>query len=183
MTKEVLRKRILARLRAQPVKYRRQRSLEIRKKLFSLQEFQESRNVCFYVSLPQEVNTRPMIRRALLLGKRVFVPRIDKKKSEISFRRIENLKRDLEKGTFAIWEPKLRATRAVAPSTLDLVVAPGLLFDRHNHRLGRGGGFYDRFLARLPRRVFKVGLGFSFQRISRLPREAHDRKLDLVLVD
>lgn len=65
----------------------------------------------------------------------------------------------------------------------DCVVVPGLVFDRSGNRLGRGKGFYDRFLGKLGSRVFKVGLAFSFQVVPAVPVESYDVRLDAVLTD
>ncbi len=73
--------------------------------------------------------------------------------------------------------------RTVPIEMLDLVLVPGLAFDRSAHRLGRGGGFYDRFLATPGLRAFKVGIAIDEQLIDKVPMESHDVPLDAVVTD
>ena len=69
------------------------------------------------------------------------------------------------------------------PARVDVVVVPGLAFTADGHRLGQGGGWYDRFLVRLPERVLTVGVGFAEQLVDALPVEPHDVPLDLIVTD
>jgi 5-formyltetrahydrofolate cyclo-ligase len=69
------------------------------------------------------------------------------------------------------------------PATIDLVVAPGLAFDVEGHRLGYGGGFYDRFLAALHPRVLRVGVGYDEQLVDAIPHDEHDVPLHAVVTD
>jgi 5-formyltetrahydrofolate cyclo-ligase len=71
----------------------------------------------------------------------------------------------------------------VDPAEVDVVIAPGLAFDREGYRLGYGGGHYDRYLARLGRRALRVGIGFEQQLVERVPREPTDERLDLVVTN
>jgi 5-formyltetrahydrofolate cyclo-ligase len=68
-----------------------------------------------------------------------------------------------------------------SPKQLDLIVVPGLAFSGQGNRLGRGAGFYDRFLATVPQTTFKVGVCFEFQRIPSIPHEPHDVTMDAVV--
>jgi len=72
---------------------------------------------------------------------------------------------------------------ALAVSRLDVVVVPGLGFDHSGQRLGRGAGFYDRFLARPELRAFKVGIALDEQLVDKVPMESHDVPLDAVVTD
>ena len=82
-----------------------------------------------------------------------------------------------------ILEPAADPKRRIPPGRLDCVFVPGIAFDKRQNRLGRGAGFYDRFLKRVSKRASKIGLGFSFQIVPRVPTEAHDVRLDTVLTD
>jgi 5-formyltetrahydrofolate cyclo-ligase len=68
-----------------------------------------------------------------------------------------------------------------SPKQLDLIVVPGLAFSTEGNRLGRGGGFYDRFLATVPRTTLKIGVCFEFQQVSSIPHEPHDVTMDVVV--
>lgn len=180
--KTTLRSRIYHRLKTQSPVQRRAKSLKLAAKLFSSEFFRRSGLVAFYVSLAEEVDTRRLIDRALRLGKRVAVPKCDLKKRRLEFYEIKSRK-ELKKGVLGILEPAADPKRRIRPRQLDCVFVPGIAFDKHHNRLGRGAGFYDRFLKRVPKRATKIGIGFSFQIVSRVPAEAHDVRLDTVLTD
>lgn len=171
-----------ARLRAQDPSDRRKKSAAIQRKLFSLGAFKKARCVCFYVSTAQEVNTTRMIDRALARGQRVLVPKADLKTMRLDLYEITS-RNSLWKGALGILEGHPTRHRRADPGEINCVAVPGLVFDEEGHRLGRGKAFYDRFLAKLGSRVFKVGLAFSFQKVKKIPRESHDVPMDVVVTD
>ena len=85
---------------------------------------------------------------------------------------------DLTSGAFGIWEPIPNPTRRVAPDAFDLVLVPGLAFDLDGGRLGRGAGFYDRFLASLPPKTRLIGVALDEQIVAKTPRDAFDLPVD-----
>ena len=178
----MLRSRLYRRLKTQSARDRRIRSLKLAAKLFSFEPFRKAGLVAFYVSLAEEVDTRSLIDRAFRLGKRIAVPKCDLKKRRLEFYEIKSRK-ELKKGVLGIPEPTADPAWRVRPRQFDCVLVPGIAFDRRQNRLGRGAGFYDRFLKRVPKRTFKIGLGFSFQIVPRVPTEAHDVRLDAVMTD
>ncbi|MBQ8285168.1 MAG: 5-formyltetrahydrofolate cyclo-ligase [Thermoguttaceae bacterium] len=84
----------------------------------------------------------------------------------------------LTSGAFGIWEPVPDASRLVAPDAFDVVLVPGLAFDLDGGRLGRGAGFYDRFLATLPPKTRLVGVALDEQIVDKAPRDAFDLPVD-----
>ncbi|MBI2095361.1 MAG: 5-formyltetrahydrofolate cyclo-ligase [Candidatus Omnitrophica bacterium] len=87
------------------------------------------------------------------------------------------------KNSYGILEPVPDPSALVEPAKVDLAVVPGVVFDRANHRLGRGRGFYDRFLKKLKAGTPKVGLAYAFQVVETVPVDTHDVRLDQVLTD
>lgn len=85
---------------------------------------------------------------------------------------------DLTSGAFGIREPLPNPTRLVAPDAFDLVLVPGLAFDLNGGRLGRGAGFYDRFLATLPKTTRLIGVALDEQIVEKTPRDAFDLPVD-----
>lgn len=83
----------------------------------------------------------------------------------------------------AVREPAFTTARIIPPAEIDLILVPGLAFTRDGRRLGRGGGFYDRFLAQLPARAVKLGVCFDRQVVEALPSEAHDQRMDAVMTE
>lgn len=87
---------------------------------------------------------------------------------------VGDLTKELTLGPYEILQPKTRYIREIPVKKIDLVVVPGLAFDRQGRRLGRGGGYYDAFLAKVPARTPRIGLAFDFQVLKALPVLSHD---------
>ncbi len=137
-----------------------------------------------YAAISGEVETRQIIRKALSDGKRVAVPVTVSSKKRLIAVEISDPKRDLlGKGPLGIPEPHPKKRLPLARKELDLVLVPGVAFDAQGQRLGRGGGYYDRFLSKLPDGVPQIGLAFRFQVVADLPFEKHDKPVSLVLTD
>ena len=147
--KHQLRDRVMRRLTTQKEEDRRRKSQAIHRKLARMTVFRRATVVCCYVSMPHEVDTWLLVQRMIETGKRVVIPRVKGRRLLLS--ELRDLQQDLRPGAFNVWEPKPRATRSVHRKDLDLVLVPGVAFDRRGHRLGHGKGYFDRFLARLPR--------------------------------
>ncbi len=173
MKKQTLRKIMRKRLKNQKEAYRRKKSDIIKKELFKLNEFKKAKTVMLYASFDGEVDTFKMIKGAIKEGKVVVLPSIVKRKKRLIPRAIKTVDA-LEKGPFGILEPSKACSRVASKKNLDLVIVPGLAFDHANFRLGRGMGFYDRFLATLPKKAQAIGLCFDFQIVSSLPRSPSD---------
>ncbi len=183
-SKQKLRERILRKLKAQEASERARRSLKIQKKLWQHPAFQRAQCIFFYVSMPLEVNTHRMIEKALDLGKRVAVPRADVPSKQLHFFEIKDLRSDVLPGAFGILEPFGSEKLKVLPKKGDCILVPGVVFDRSKQRIGHGAGFYDRFLAGLGPKIYKMGLAFTFQVLEEtLPQEKHDVVLDELITD
>ncbi len=146
----------------------------IKDKLFNEEAFNKAKVVMFYVSLKDEVNTMSMIDEAVKIGKRVCVPVIIKEDKRLIAGEIKDRQTDLERQHFGIYQPKKGRAKEVPLDDIDLIVVPGIAFDKENMRLGRGHGYYDRFLCALPDKVRTIGLAFDFQVIEHLPKDSHD---------
>lgn len=146
----------------------------IRNRLFNEEVFKEARVVMFYVSLKDEVDTLSMIDEAIEIGKRVCVPVIFKEEKRLIAGEIKDRTADLEKQHFGIYQPKTGHVKEVPLEDIDLIIVPGIAFDKNNFRLGRGHGYYDRFLCSLPDKTKTVGLAFDFQVVDHLPCDSHD---------
>ena len=180
MTKEAWRTHFRKQLRATTKAKRKRVSATLLKRFRRSSEYRKARWVMFYLAFDGEVQTRPMIQQALADGKRVAVPITLKTKRSLKVAEITTLKRGLTTGPYGVKQPSPRGARLVAPGKLDLVVVPGLGFDRQRVRLGRGKGYFDRFLGRLSRTVPRIGLAYRFQKVSRLPRFKHDQRVTKV---
>ncbi len=149
--------------------------------MLRLPAFRRASTVCCYVALPYEVQTRRLIEDMLARGKRVVVPVMQTRTRRLRLSELRDPSTELAPGPFGVWEPHPRARRPMPIRDVELVLVPGLAFDRRGHRLGHGHGYYDRFLARLPRSASTVGLAFACQVLDRLPAASHDHTVRAVL--
>ena len=152
-------------------------SSEIKQKLFSLDEFKKRRNVMFYISFRSEVDTHQMVREALK-EKNVSIPKLVGKNIEPSL--ISDFDNLLESRNFGILEPMELVK--VNNKNIELVIVPGIVFDKRGHRIGSGLGYYDKFLKKIPK-AFKIGLAFDFQIVENIPNEEHDVPVDVIVTE
>lgn len=139
--------------------------------------FKEARNVLLFHSLPDEPSTHTLIQRSAA-EKHVYLPAVVSP-TEMEIHAYSS-EADLQRGTFGIMEP----VGAVLHETeiIDLIVVPGLAFDRHGHRMGRGKGYYDRFIARFGEQgPCLIGVCFPPQRFEEIPFAPHDATMDYVI--
>jgi len=172
--KHKIRKKIKEILKTHSELEKSEKSDIIKNRLFNEEEFKKAKVVMFYASLKDEVDTFPMIDEALETGKRVCVPVILKEEKRLIAGEIKDRREDLESQHFGIYQPKRDRVKEVPLKDIDLVVVPGIAFDRKNVRLGRGHGYYDKFLCGLSDHTRTIGLAFSFQVVEELPRNPHD---------
>jgi 5-formyltetrahydrofolate cyclo-ligase len=151
----------------------------IAEQLWQLPAIQNAQSILFYASMPGEVDTLAMIEKAIFSGKRVALPIVEQNQRKLIPTLILSME-DVHTGPYGIAEPS-DPHQAIALKDLDAVIVPGLAFDRLHHRLGRGAGYYDRFLSTLPKFVTTVGLAFDFQLTESLPTEAHDMRLQQII--
>ena len=175
-----LRKYYLKLLKEQNKQECERKSRMIAEQFWELPAIGKARSILFYASMPGEVDTLAMIEKAIFLGKRVALPIVEKNKGKLIPTVILSME-DVHKGTYGIAEPHSDPDKALALKDIDAVIVPGLAFDRCNNRLGRGAGYYDRFLSTLPKTVTTVGLAFDFQLTESLPTEAHDVRLQQII--
>ena len=176
-----VRKGMIAQRRALSAEAVRERSAAIRSRLVGLPEYAEARVVHCYVSAKNnEVDTRRLISDALEEGKRIVVPVTDVRQRRLDHSEIVSLD-ELEPSVFGLLEPKEACRRLIGIVEMDLVIVPGVAFDPRGHRIGFGGGFYDRFLREV--RAPKIALAYSFQVLEAIEVDPHDVKMDQIVTD
>ena len=175
MNKTELRKAIRARKRAMTEEEIREKSEALGQLFLRSEEYRNARSIYGYLPYNQEVRTVAMLEQALRDGKRVAVPKCYG--DEMRFIWMEDLSL-VEKGYAGIPEPI--ADGPIADDEAALVLMPGMAFDREGHRIGYGGGFYDKFLAREENHP-KVALCYDFQLVAHLETEEFDIPVDCVL--
>lgn len=142
--------------------------------------YKNSNTIMCFVNFGSELDTKIILQRALLDGKKVAVPIAIHETKELTPSIITSLD-ELEPGYFNILTPKEEFIRPIEPSEIDLVLVPGVAFDHHGYRVGYGGGFYDRFLPKLRNDTKKIAIGFSLQILDKVPREEFDKPVDMII--
>lgn len=175
MDKKTLRAKIREQKRAMSEEEIRERSEKLGQLFADSQLYREATTIYGYLPYNQEVRTVPMLERALKDGKRVAVPKVYG--DEMKFIYMTDLTQ-VEKGYAGIPEPV--EDGPVAEDQTALVLMPGLAFDKEGHRIGYGGGFYDKFLAAEPNHP-TLALCYEFQMVKELPTEEFDIPVDSVL--
>ncbi len=179
MTKPDLKRRLRAERIQMSERVVREKSLCIYRRLINMPAYRLARCIACYVSIKNEVDTKTVIQNAIGGGKQVGVP-VTREDGDMNFQVIEGLS-DLRPAHYGLREPVPDPQKVLLPHTIDLILIPGIAFDRHGHRVGSGGGYYDRFLARTE--AVRVGLSYTFQIIDRVPAEPHDVKMDLIITE
>ena len=160
---------------------RRAWSKRIEDRLAGLDVWRDAAVVHTYVgAVPGEVATRGIVARALREGKTVVCPRVRWKPRGLDSFAVGSLG-ELTESSRGLWEPDPRRAAPVDDGELDLVLVPGIAFDRRGWRIGFGAGLYDRFLAGVA--APRVALAFSLQIQDSLPVEPHDEPVDWIVTE
>lgn len=175
MDKKVLRKEIREKKRAMSLQEIEEKSKILAERFLQSELYRNAKSVYGYLPYNQEVRTTAMLRQAQLDGKRVAVPKIYG--DVMKFLWLDDLDQ-VEKGYSNIPEPIADGPEADDPTAL--VLMPGLAFDKEGHRIGYGGGFYDKFLAAEPGHP-TLALCYDFQMLPKLETEEFDIPVDIVL--
>lgn len=156
---------------------RTERSRLICAALLPLIEEQQPARLGLYMALPDEPDLSEIL-EPLADKYEVYLPRVESAE-EMRFYRYMGGEALSREGKYQILEPTQDAEEAVAPSSLDLIVVPALAFDAEGYRLGRGKGYYDRYLAECS--AYCIGVSLGLVPIDRLPRDAWDLPMNRVL--
>jgi 5-formyltetrahydrofolate cyclo-ligase len=141
-------------------------------------QLRSARRILFYAPMPDELDVWPLLEKLLPSGKTCALPAYDPERQAYMARRILNLETDIFEGKFGISEP-LPGCEPAPLESFDLVLVPGMAFDLHGNRLGRGKGFYDRILAGAS--GVKCGIAYDFQITTELPAEPHDARVSFIV--
>lgn len=157
------------------------RSLRACHRLFEQPEYVKADVIMVFLSLPGEIDTSPIVLRAWQDRKRVLAPKVSWSQRRMTPVEIRSLTEDLAVSHAGIREPVSGIPFPV--SLLDLVIVPGLGFDEFGNRLGRGRGFYDRFLAHPELAGVACAVAFEQQMVSNVPIGPLDRGVDMLVTD
>lgn len=181
LLKKATRKIILDKRDSLPVQYRKKISKIITGKFLDTVYYANSNNILIYYPFGSEVDATLIIKKALKDKKSIILPHVHNHRLKLFY--VNNLEKQLEKGSYGIMEPTAILCRPAKISDIDLVVVPGLGFDKNLNRLGYGGGFYDKLLLHIPEGVKKIALCFDIQIVDRIPMSENDIRVDLLITD
>ena len=177
--KRSIRREVIERRDALSSEERAERSVRIAERTLALPEVERAGTVMAFWSFGSEVETAPLLERLHAAGKRVVLPRVEG--GEVVAGRYETGDEVLA-ASFGAMEPTGEVT--VEPEDVDVVVTPGVAFDREGGRVGYGGGFYDRFLPRTRSDVAAIAVAFALQVVDEpLPRAGFDRRVDAIVTE
>lgn len=159
------------------------KSKSISEKLYNLKLYKESNFIFSFISFKDEVNTHDIIKTSLDKGKRVGVPITIPKTRIMKVSELIDFDKELALGFYNILAPLEEYERIISPEIIDLVLVPGLAFNRKGYRVGYGGGYYDSFFARMKRPAIKIGICFDMQLIEKAPVGYYDVPVDYILTE
>ena len=174
--KSVLRSQIRERLSRISTAVRAVESIDVCERLKT--QMASAHTILFFAPLADELDIWPVLEISMALGTTCALPFYDRATKIYGVRRLEKLATDIVTGNFGIREPAVHC-EIMSLTQFDLVLVPGVAFDRQGGRLGRGFGFYDRILAEAS--GVKCGVAYDFQLLDQIPTEPHDAKVDFIL--
>ncbi len=181
--RQTLRKSILAARDALEPQERRLKSDSITRKLWRIETVCQAKTLFAYVSFRSEVQTLPFIRQCLGQGKVVAAPLTVAAENRLVPYALADPALDLRPGYCGIPEPDTTRLAPVDPGQIDVVIVPGSVFDPAGGRLGYGGGYYDRFLAKEAPQACRIGIAFEIQVVTAVPLLPHDQRLHILVTE
>ncbi len=136
--------------------------------------------LAYFGSLVDEIPTEPILQWLLEFGVRLALPRVLSEPKRLVLHQIDDLQCDLIAGPWGLTEPDPKRPQ-IPPHEVDAALIPGLGFDHHGGRIGRGGGFYDRLLPQFPAQALRWALAFEEQIVEEIPMDAHDSTVDVIV--
>ena len=179
--KKIIRKRIQKKRDRLSSHARLTGSISIAAKLMGLGCYKDSKEILVYYPFRSEIDTTIIISRALKQQKKVILPRVNCKDLDLYY--IKDLSNDMSPGSFDIMEPIPSECTPASYKDIDIVLVPGVSFDRDLNRLGYGGGFYDKLLEKLPAYLLRIALAFDLQIVDNIPVMEHDLKVDMIITE
>lgn len=182
--KQALRQRIIAARDSLTPSLRARLSKDIAGQLCELAAYKTARTVLGYLNFGSELASELWVRQALEDGKRVLLPRVNKASQYLDLFEAQDLEGDVAVGAYGIREPVIeRCKRFEAWGEIDLILMPGVAFDRAGGRLGYGGGYFDKLLSHLPQRPALVAGAFAMQVVGEIPQQSTDHKIDWLVTE
>lgn len=178
-SKAELRRVMAQAVRSMPDDEYREGSVRLCGLVRQMESWRQSAAVCLYYPLQQEPDIRPLFRSTLDAGKRLYLPRYREASGMYEPVPVLDPERDLQPGRYGIPEPRVPEVIETSEVVFEFILVPGVAFSVNGCRLGRGGGYFDRLLAR--RNAERCGVAFECQLMTELPMEPHDIRMDYIV--
>lgn len=183
--KKVLRKRILTERKNINVVEKEEMDNKILDKFYKSEYYRKSKKIFIYISYDSEINTKGIINKALKDNKKIYVPRTEFKTRLMDAVEITSLD-NLVESEYGILEPSIKQPH-INPNEIDLIVVPGVAFDKQGGRMGYGAGFYDRYFKKINednmKKITKLALAYDFQIIEKVPMDEQDIPVNCVITE
>ena len=183
--KKILRKEILTKRNNIDVVEKEEIDKKILNKFYESKYYRESKNIFIYISYDSEINTKEIINKSLIDNKKIYVPRTEFKTRLMDAVEIRSLD-DLIESEYGILEPSIYEPH-IEPNELDLIVVPGVGFDRNGGRMGYGAGFYDRYFKKISKdkmkKIVKLALAYDFQILEDVPMNEQDVPVNYIITE
>ena len=183
--KKILRKEVLEKRNNLDFNKKEEMDKEILKKFYETQYYKKAKKIFIYISYSSEINTKEIINKALKDNKKIYIPRTEFKTRHMDAVEITSLD-NLVESTYGILEPSKEAPY-IEPNELDLIVVPGVAFDRNGGRMGYGAGFYDRYFKKIKKenikKIVKLALAYELQIHDEVPMNDQDVPVDYIITE
>lgn len=141
-----------------------------------------NKNIFIFIDFKNEVQTLDIILYLKDINCNIFIPRINPTTKEMDIYPYTSHD-NLIKSKYGILEPKENSRLVINPEILDIVITPGVVFDKEGYRIGYGGGFYDKLFEKIGDSVIKIAVGFELQVIDKVPRDSYDKAVDYLITE
>jgi 5-formyltetrahydrofolate cyclo-ligase len=184
MNKAGIRKQILAQREQLPAAERAAWSAAIHERLMQLHEYRQAGAVLGYMNFGAEFASEIWIRQVLDEGRKLALPRVNHHTNQLDLYWVDDPENQLAAGLWGIREPVVeRCERLARLNEVEFALLPGVAFTRSGARLGYGGGYYDKLLARMPTRPALVAAAFGLQIVAQIPQEPTDVKVQWIVTE
>jgi len=181
--KQDLRKKIEKKLSSLSKEEIRKKYKLIENQLFEFANFVEADAALLYVSHPNEVDTRHILKRCKQTSKEIVLPLFNSSSNGVQFYKVNDIDADLRTNSDKVLEPDPDRCKSVGLQDIDIAIIPGIAFDGKGGRLGDGTGRYDRIMPKLPITARKIAVAIEDQITQSIPMESHDKYVDIIITD
>jgi 5-formyltetrahydrofolate cyclo-ligase len=155
----------------------------IESRLFEFANFVEAKIALLYITRGIEIDTMKIIKRSLEKNKVVVIPVFGTDKYKVNLFKVDHPDTDLKPGSSGMLEPNGKRCKVVPIDCIDIAIIPGIAFDEKGGRIGKGEGYYDRLIPKLPITTRKVSVAFEEQVVQQVPMTSHDKHVDIIITD